>query len=85
MYRIRAFGNDRQCSDIADLQESLRRDYRGQSVSIVFAARPHGLLRTEFVDVRPDGQVLASYGNQAEVDFAALARDAQVSNARMGA
>lgn len=76
MFRIRAFGNDQQCTSVQALIEALRRDYSGQSVAIAYRTGPNRLLRTRFVDVLDDGHVIDSYGEQAPVDFDAMGNDA---------
>ena len=70
--KLKDFGHDRELSSVEELKETLIRDYQGQSVSIVYATRPHGMLRTVFVDVSADGTVTESYGAQRPVDFEAI-------------
>ncbi|MGP9796959.1 hypothetical protein ACT3UJ_06340 [Halomonas sp. 86] len=72
MYQIREFGNDRECPSIAALQETLRREYAGKSVSVLYCARATGMRRVHYVDVQADGTVIESYGDQAPVDFSVM-------------
>lgn len=72
MYQIRDFGNDRECPSIAVLQETLQREYAGKSVSVLYRAGATGMRRVHYVDVQTDGTVIASYGEQAPVDFVAM-------------
>ena len=72
MYQIRAFGNDRECDTVDALQETLGREYAGQSVSILYRAAATGMRRVHYVDVQDDGTVIESYGEHAPVDFASM-------------
>ena len=76
MYRIRAFGDDRTCSSITELQEALATHYRARSVSVMYHVAPYGLRRCLFVDVLPDGSIRESYGEQRLVDFQELEAEA---------
>ncbi len=72
MYRIRNFGNDRQCHSLADLEQTLTRDYQGKSVSIEYP-RPSGILGIAFVDVTVEGEIQASYGGRERFNLAQIA------------
>lgn len=72
MYQIREFGNDRECPSIIALQDTLRREYAGKSVSVLYRAGATGMRRVHYVDVQADGTVIDSYGEQAPVDFVAM-------------
>ena len=73
MYRIRSFGNDRECGSIDELQRTLTQTYQGQSVAVSYRAGSTGMLRTVFIDVREDGELTASYGAQERIDLNTLA------------
>ncbi|MCW4948759.1 hypothetical protein M7806_24855 [Enterobacter hormaechei subsp. xiangfangensis] len=49
-----------------------------QHVSIVYPAKPSGLLRTVFVSVDDAGGVNRTYGDQSPVDFSAIKDDLYV-------
>lgn len=77
MLKIKAFGRDREFTSVQALKNALAQEYRGQSVSIVYAAKPRGLLRAIFVDVSGDGKVNESYGSRRVVDFEVI-EDARI-------
>ncbi|MFW8252669.1 hypothetical protein [Klebsiella pneumoniae] len=49
--KIKDFGRDRKFRSVDELQSTLSEQYKGQHVSIVYPAKPSGLLRTVFVSV----------------------------------
>ncbi|MDL4860776.1 hypothetical protein NPJ88_000365 [Halomonas elongata] len=75
MIHIRAFGNDRTCSSIDDLRETLSTHYRGHSVTLDYERASHGMRGSHFIDVLDDGSAVESYGKQAPVKFEALQAD----------
>lgn len=75
MYRIRAFGDVRECPSLDDLREALAANYRGRSVAFEYDRAPHGMRRSHFIDVLDDGSAVESYGKQAPVDFEAIQAD----------
>lgn len=70
--RIKDFGRDLKCSSVVELQSTLSKHYKSQHVSIVYPAKPSGLLRTIFVSVDDTGGVNETYGDQSPVDFSAI-------------
>jgi hypothetical protein len=68
MFRIRNFGNDMECADIAELQRHITR-YAGFSISVV-DKRPGG--RIHFFDVSVSGVISESYGSDRTVELGEL-------------
>lgn len=75
MYRIRAFGDEQVCHSPEELRDVLTREYCGGSISVVYRTAATGMLRIHFIDVLANGQAVASYGDKAPVDFAAMEAD----------
>lgn len=70
-YRIRNFGNDVECADLASLEAAIQR-YRGKSVSVIDLRSGGGMV---FVDVSASGEVTESYGSQRKVDLSRVFAD----------
>lgn len=66
-FKVKNFGNEFECSSFSELMSVLDSQFRGKSVSIVFPVLPSGMLNTVFVDVKSDGSVYLSYGNQRKL------------------
>jgi hypothetical protein len=76
MLKIKAFGQDRQFLTVKALQSALSHEYKGRHVSIIYATKPSGLLKTIFISVGEDGAVNQTYGEEAQpIDFAAIERE----------
>ncbi|WP_119828726.1 hypothetical protein [Vibrio cholerae] len=73
--KIKDFGRDRKFRSVDELQSTLSEQYKGQHVSIVYPAKPNGLLRTVFVSVDDAGGVNQTYGDQSPVDFSTIKDD----------
>ncbi|WP_417652136.1 hypothetical protein [Citrobacter freundii] len=65
--KIKDFGRDRKFRSVDELQSTLSEQYKGQHVSIVYPAKPSGLLRTVFVSVDDAGGVNRTYPRNFEV------------------
>lgn len=65
MFTIKNFGNDTEVRSLEKLAEVLHKNHTGRSVTISFKL-PTGIVRNEFIDVREDGRMYFSYGNQSE-------------------
>ncbi|MCU2863834.1 hypothetical protein FJD32_025215 (plasmid) [Shewanella sp. LC6] len=73
--KIKDFGRDRKFRSVDELQSTLSEQYKGQHVSIVYPAKPNGLLRTVFVSVDDAGGVNQTNGDQSPIDFTAIKDD----------
>jgi hypothetical protein len=73
MFLIRDYGKKEGCRTIEQVQEILRTKFAGRSVSVQYPTKPHGMVATLFVDVRQDGEIVESYGENASVDFDEIA------------
>lgn len=62
MFRIRNFGNDRRCRTVAELHQTLKTDYRGRSVSVVWRSPATGIDQVFMLDVCQQGRITSSYG-----------------------
>lgn len=63
-FRVRNFGNDRDYDSLEALLTGLRSDYRGLSVAVHVRRPATGMMKTFFVDVRPNGDIVESYGER---------------------
>ncbi|HYD60523.1 MAG TPA: hypothetical protein VEC35_09225 [Noviherbaspirillum sp.] len=70
LFKIRNFGNDKECDTIEELEQSLQA-YRGKSVSILVRP-PQRLVYTVFVDVSASGELSESYGQKRTMRLADL-------------
>lgn len=75
MLKIKDFGDDRQFLTVKALQSALSLEYKDRHVSILYAAKPSGLLQAVFVSVGEDGSINQTYGERIPVDFAAIERE----------
>ncbi len=71
-FKIKNFGNDKECDSVSELLSVIDSEFRGRSISIVFPTEPHGMIKTVFVDVSDDGDLTYSYGNQKKFSLQVL-------------
>lgn len=67
--KVKNFGKDQTFSSISELKATLAEKYRDMHVSIVYPAKPSGLLRTVYVSINDAGEVRETYGDKDTVDF----------------
>lgn len=71
MIRIRNFGNDKHCKDVAEVLAEIQA-YKGKSVTVQ-DTRKGG--KSLFVDVLESGEIRNSYGANELIDLASFLRN----------
>lgn len=66
---IRNFNDRTEVETVEDLIDCLKAKYGSMSVSLEYL-KPSGIKAVAYVDVKPSGEIVESFGEQKQFDFA---------------